>query len=139
MSQIISDVFNEMLGMETQPMPAFDISVEPRFVASIQISGETDEVFVVEAPIASAKRIGEKMFGSTNLRSDEIRDSVGEVVNIIGGNVKGTYPGESSLSLPRVSDETTDAPEIENAESIFVSVAGHPLVVRWSDITSVTV
>ena len=54
MKQIIRNVFDEMLGMDTnttdgQPIPEGD----ERYIASIQISGDSEETLIVEAPTTS--------------------------------------------------------------------------------------
>lgn len=140
MHQIISNVFDEMLAMPTQltDAPAGDFETE-RVVASIRISGSVEELVVVEAPRATACLIGETMFAADpgTLDPAEIRDAVGEVVNMIGGNVKGLYEGESKLSLPCVSEELGSVPsEFGTGFSTCMYVSGLPLLVRWHDLAA---
>lgn len=136
MSQIISNVFDEMLQMPTTPVVANEDMDQHRVVAAIRISGCTEELVVVEAPAATARLIGEIMFAADpgTLAGEEVRDAVGEVVNMIGGNVKGTYDGDSQLSLPCVCEDNGVHEPPEEGERIYVNVAGQPLFVRWQDM-----
>ncbi|MCA9084118.1 MAG: chemotaxis protein CheX [Planctomycetaceae bacterium] len=143
MCQIISNVFDDMLAMPTQVVdrPVSEFNTD-RIVAAIRISGSVEEVVVVEAPTASASLIGETMFAADpgTLASEEICDAVGEVVNMIGGNVKGLYDGDSKLSLPCVSQESGVVDSgFGNGDTVCVNVSGHPVLVRWHDVTPAAV
>jgi chemotaxis protein CheX len=137
MDQIMTSVFDEMLGMVKEPFsPDDEAFSQSRIVASIRISGTADELLVVEAPEQTAALIGATMFAadSDTLQEDDISDAVGEVVNMIGGNVKGTYAGDSELSLPCVGRETEPEAAATAGERLAVRVSGRPLLVRWQDI-----
>src|SRR6056297_15592 len=99
MNQILCNVFEEMLGMSTAvEQPRESDATQQRLLASIRITGAEDELMVLEAPLETAQRIAETMFAADpgTLPDEEVRDAVGEVVNMIGGNVKGTYTQESA-------------------------------------------
>ncbi|MCA9062349.1 MAG: chemotaxis protein CheX [Planctomycetaceae bacterium] len=142
MRQIISNVFDEMLGMPTDPVPDYcDDIVAERVIAAIRISGSLDKLVVVEAPSRTAVAIAENMFACNqeNLSEEEILDAVGEVVNMIGGNVKGMFEGESKLSLPDVSEDSGPLNIPENSEQAVTRVSGHPILVWWQDLCPATV
>ena len=130
--QILHNVFADMLGMEIERIPD-QVFEDPSVVASIKITGEADQVIVVEAPVATANLIAETMFAAEpgTLNEEEVRDATGEVVNIIGGNVKGFFGDQLQLSLPTVSDCRES---LRNGEYMFVSIGGHPAVVRWQTL-----
>ena len=137
--QIVSNVFEEMFDLPTELVASAEFEFkQPRVVASIRISGAVEELVVVEAPDATARMISETMFDADpgTLEPDEIQDAIGEVVNMIGGNIKGMYEGESQLSLPCVTQEC-DAAESgsHSGVQIFINVAGQPLFVSWHDMT----
>lgn len=142
MRQIVSNVFDEMLGMPTLDTDTPHETLEKsRMVASIRISGETEQLVVVEAPMSTAQLIAETMFAadSGSLETTEIRDAVGEIVNMIGGNVKGIYDGESTLSLPCCHDEPggkkLEFDSTDGNERIVLTVSGFPLLVHWHAMT----
>ncbi|HIE97595.1 MAG TPA: chemotaxis protein CheX [Fuerstia sp.] len=143
MNQFVSNVFDEMFGLPTEHLASaqFDVN-QPRIVACIRISGVVEELIVVEAPVATACLISETMFDADpgTLEAEEIRDAIGEVVNIIGGNVKGMYEGESQLSLPCVSEETgTTETESDGGVNMVFDVAGQPMLVRWQNMSPAAV
>jgi hypothetical protein len=60
------------------------------------------------------------------LEDDDIADALGEIANVVGGNVKAALPGPSALSLPDVGE----APAVRNpADQCRVDVLwrGEPL------------
>jgi chemotaxis protein CheX len=72
------------------------------------------------------------------LSEEEIRDAVGEIVNMVGGNLKGIVEGESSLSLPCVGAVSGTAPFDHSFSGLCVSnnCQGDPLIVRVYDRTA---
>jgi len=103
LEQIATDVLNGMLGLDVSPTR--DEPAHPdNLVASIRISGDWQAGLEVFTPVSSARRIAEQMFGTdtSELQDAEIADALGEIANMIGGNLKGMTPGETKLSLPCV-------------------------------------
>lgn len=73
--------------------------------ACVHISGGWAGSVILSCPLTLGTRIACAMF---ELEADDVddellSDAVGEVVNMIGGNVKGLVPGPSQLSLPAVA------------------------------------
>ncbi|MCA9058699.1 MAG: chemotaxis protein CheX [Planctomycetaceae bacterium] len=142
MRQIISNVFDEMLGMPTAPLPdPCDDIVCERIVAAIRITGALDKQVVVEAPSQAAISIAETMFACSadELTEEEILDAVGEVVNMIGGNVKGMFEGDSKLSLPDVSEDNGPLNPPAGSEQAVTLVSGQPVLVWWQDLCAASV
>lgn len=140
MQQIISNVFDSMLELPTSPIEDGSQYCElRRILAAIRITGTINELIVVEAPVETACAIGETMFAADpgTLQEDEISDAVGEIVNMIGGNVKGMHEGDSLLSLPCVSEQEGTCDRFNPCESTWVSVGGNPLLVHWQDMETV--
>ena len=137
MQQILQNVFDIMLEMPTKPAgePGEESGCS-RYVAAIRITGDVNELIVVEAPAETAAVIGETMFAAEpgTLSDDELSDAVGEVVNMIGGNVKGMHNGDSLLSLPCVTRSDEPAERFRQNESLWIHVAGQPLYVHWQDM-----
>lgn len=134
-NQIVSNVFDEMLDLTTEFCDSDSSAFQTeRVVASVRISGELDGVVVVDAPLSTAQRIGETMFSADacDLEDVEICDAVGEIVNMIGGNIKGLSAGDSQLSIPCCSRKTDKVVvEFPLNQEITVTVSGLPLKVGW--------
>lgn len=138
MEQIVSSVFQDMLQMQTTPAAPLDTGADDvNMVASIRITGTTKAMIFVEAPLGTAKGIGENMFAAepNSLQEEEIRDAIGEIANMIGGNVKGMYEGESQLSLPCISNEEHHEFGAGSYDSVSFQVCGLPLQVHWKTPT----
>jgi chemotaxis protein CheX len=103
LEQIAVDVLNGMLGMnavseQTSPLQAEGLT------ASIRISGDWHAGLEVLTTRQGAARLAEQMFGTqmTDLTEGEVADALGEITNMIGGNIKGLTQGDTQLSLPCV-------------------------------------
>jgi len=62
------------------------------------------------------------------LEAEDVDDALGELANVVGGNVKAALPGPSTLGLPQVGE----APGVRNPEDVCrleVLWRGQPLVV----------
>jgi len=60
---------------------------------------------------------------------DLIRDAVGELANVLGGNVKGMLPGPCALSLPRVEAGPSSDEDQTSAQRLWFDCAGQPFSV----------
>lgn len=73
--------------------------------------------------------IASRMFDATaeDLSAEEVDDAVGEMANMIGGNVKSLLGGVAQLSMPTVTRGPRPSfPGTEIAENVAYRVAGHP-------------
>jgi hypothetical protein len=60
------------------------------------------------------------------LPDEDVNDAVGEVLNVVGGSVKGALGGAMSLGLPGVTTSTTPP----SADCIVISWHGAPVFVE---------
>ncbi|GAB5443766.1 MAG: hypothetical protein Fues2KO_41150 [Fuerstiella sp.] len=138
MQQIAWNVFQEMLGLSCSSTDNTLPSDRPRLAALICIFGRTKESLVVETSPETARIIASTMFGAAaeSLSETEVNDAAGEIANMIGGNMKGMFEGESRLSMPCVSlDEPTEP--CDDEQRTWVQVAGHPILIRWRQLDGV--
>lgn len=105
----------------------------PDVHASVQIIGGWHGAVSVRLTGDLARIVASSMFEmpDDDLTRDEIDDAVGEVANMIGGNIKSLLPGPSQLSLPTVGfgDEPPHFPGTVLAEHVAYTIAGQPFVV----------
>lgn len=118
------------LPIETDaPQPSAD---DLHVVGMVNITGNWEGSVLVRCTRPLARSITEAMFGMDpgEASADEIADALGEIANMIGGNVKSLVPGPSQLSLPTVVDyEHLSFPQSEEcARSSFVTENEHMLV-----------
>ena len=136
--QLTGDVCSEMLGLDLAPSAATNrLTDGPVYCAHIGIAGDWQcEICVICTP-ALAQTIASTMFmtGPEDPDEGEIGDAVGELVNILGGNIKGVMPGENSLSLPSVVQ--IDGTQITKMKSdnhdVHFQCASQPMTVRYCE------
>ena len=136
MQEIISNVFEDMLQLPVHSPPSESSFDGQTIIASICISGSSEKQIVVEAPSGTATLIGATMFDVAMDAVDptEIEDAVGEIANMIGGNVKGILPEDAQLSLPSVDHCEKGNPSASAAETTWdFAVSGRPVRVRWQE------
>ncbi|MCA9038310.1 MAG: chemotaxis protein CheX [Planctomycetaceae bacterium] len=137
LQQVVNDVCSGMLGLEMEPSDSMNCDDTDALSAVIRISGGWDSLVQVLTPRRTAVAIASTMFdmGEDQLTEAEIRDAVGEIVNMVGGNLKGIVECESSLSLPCVGESVGAAPFDSSFSGLTVSsrCQGDPMIVRLLD------
>jgi chemotaxis protein CheX len=128
LTQIVGDVFTGLLGTEVEP-PLFAShrsDVLP-VSATVSVSGEWSAKVIFACSESLARRVTADMLetGPSEVTDDDVRDVIGEVVNVIGGNVKSIMPGPSALSLPQAS--------LAGEPSCPIDVASLRLELAWHD------
>lgn len=102
---IVRDVFSTMLGMEAHPSSAQPESLAPFPIAgAVYFTGGFMGAVVIELGYELAYGATAKLMSvdEPSQVDPDVRDSVGELSNMIAGNLKAILPGESMLSMPSV-------------------------------------
>lgn len=123
MREVVESVWLSTVGLsisptvnESPPAAEFD-----RFLfGQAQISGAYTGVVTITCPRPLARQAMSIMcdVDQDSLTESEIRDALGEVTNMISGNVKSLLPGPSSLSLPIVGDNFNDGLSVEGSKLV---------------------
>ncbi|UDY24077.1 chemotaxis protein CheX [Nocardioides sp. Kera G14] len=106
---VVGQVWSSFLGEEQPLLPtpaAAGPFVEPCWSAAVSISGGWDATVTVEVSAELAVALTRLMLGFGDddaLEDGDVADAVGELVNMVGGNIKSLMPGPSVLSLPAVA------------------------------------
>lgn len=119
-----------------EPLAADRVGVR----AWVTVSGAWEGQVSLEMTSATAYEAAARMLGQASVETEDVLDAVGELVNMVGGNVKSLMPAPSVLGLPVViegsfsSAATPDTVECCRAD---LSWEGTPLrvVVRESHRT----
>lgn len=98
--EIATSVWETMLGLSIEDTA--QQAAESYVTSFVQISGAWQGAVAVELSLRLARVSAAALFGKdeSELKDDEIKDAVGEIANVIGGNFKALVPGPSVLSLP---------------------------------------
>lgn len=105
-TEIVSNVCLAMLGLEVEPGPTrVAVPGERAMVACVQITGGWSGAVLVSCSPGFASLAAKTIFACPGQPSlDEERDAIGELGNMIAGNLKALLPGPSFLALPTVGD-----------------------------------
>lgn len=100
--------------------------------ASISIEGAWNGVVVVCCSQRLAQRVAAAMFqcDSEEMREALWSDALGEIANIIGGNVKALLPSPSKLGLPHFH---ADWHPPKSGQAVAFSSEGEPLHIMLVD------
>jgi chemotaxis protein CheX len=120
----VRNVFESMLSMSVSPAPARMPSSVERVTAALHFNGAWTGATLLEVSPDMARTFTSRMLGiEVPARvDDEVLDAMGELVNVIGGNLKIILPSGVGLSLPAVVIGT----------DYSMKIRGGHLVERWT-------
>jgi chemotaxis protein CheX len=105
-AEIARDVWGSFLAMDLADAPDDDAAATgPTMTGCVHVSGEWGCSVILETTSSHAQHAAEAMFAADpgSLSPEEISDALGELTNMVGGNIKGLLPAPSALSLPSVA------------------------------------
>lgn len=122
-------VWESFLDLHAEPAPGAPVSGRV-YTSCVNISGGWDGSVLLVIPAGLATAVAASMFGMqpTDLSEAEITDAVGELANIVGGNVKGLIEEPCGLSLPTVTvgtDYQVTVPGSELERDVALVSEGH--------------
>ena len=104
----VISIWDTVLKLSVQAIPplVFPSRKSGFLTGCIHITGAWGGAVTLDFPVLLARRAAQIMFGLSQdeITIDLMNDCVGELTNILGGNVKALLPGPSFLSLPVVAD-----------------------------------
>jgi len=102
---LTGQVCRTVCGMEPEAQPGATVPTATEVMASVQITGCWQGSVVITCSRAVAEAVTAAMFGTEpgETTPDDLQDAMGEIANMIGGNIKNRMPVPSGLSLPTVA------------------------------------
>lgn len=89
-------------GEPMLPVAARDDEQQDVVHASVGVHGAWSGQVVLEIAPQAAELVARAMLGLDDVGPADVGDAVGELVNMVGGNVKSVMPSPSTLGLPMV-------------------------------------
>jgi len=136
-TEITSSVWRAFLP-ESDDIVAVPASpADASLTGTVFLSGEWNGLVSLTCSSAAATAAAALMFGTSidDVSPSDVLDAVGELVNIVGGNIKGMLPPPTGLSLPSVTDGTLHVDSRAGADLIVdvqLSWMGEPVhVAVW--------
>jgi CheY-specific phosphatase CheX len=102
--QIVLSVFETMMGLEAEESNDPWAPTEQWWTAAVNLSGEWHGAVLVECDQEQACRFAGKFLSIDPAEAGEeiVRDVLGELANMIGGNLKSALMSGIRLSLPSI-------------------------------------
>ncbi len=130
--EIWSAMLSEHAPLMPGDAPAGDIQ------AAVDIAGEWNGTVGLSCSRDAARIATGAIFGlpDDEITEADISDAVGELANVVSGNIKSLVPGPSTLSVPQLHDGSwTDHPgRLALVLEVRFSWVDEPVVVRvWTD------
>jgi CheY-specific phosphatase CheX len=106
---IVEQVWSSFLGEEEPLLPRFDapsaFPADDVWSGAVSVHGGWTGTVTIELSAAVAQSLTRLMLalGEEPLDDGDVADAVGELVNMVGGNIKSLMPGPSALTLPGVA------------------------------------
>ncbi len=102
---ITHDVWSSFLSAETLDVGGELPPGDARVTACVTVSGAWNGAILLECGSDAARDAAAALFMAepAEMSDPDIADALGELVNMVGGNVKGLLPGPSKLSVPSVT------------------------------------
>lgn len=132
---IAAMVMESIVGVVLEPVSGQIPRDRPALTGCVHIAGEWNGAVLVECELPLARRMTAVLFGRAegDVSLDDVRDALGEITNMVGGNVKALLPAPSRLSLPTVvegADYAVTVPRTKPAGVVSFRAGAEILVIR---------
>jgi chemotaxis protein CheX len=131
LDQLLGQIFEALLGgADVYAAPVDDRALA--LTASVSIAGEWPGHVAVSCSEEFARRFAAQLFLTEMVTDADVVDAIGELANVVGGNVKSVVPGPNVLSLPHVVRGTEYLPSAIETVRLDLTWADEPLrVAVW--------
>jgi chemotaxis protein CheX len=117
-TEITSSVWKAFLPESDEIIPIPMVPPNGSLTGTVFISGSWNGLVSLSCSSLAAARAAALMFDAPveDISRADVLDAVGELVNIVGGNLKGMLPSPTGLSLPSVTDGTLHVNTVPGTE-----------------------
>lgn len=134
--RIAAEIWAAMLGLDLEPDRPVDTHAPDERVVTgtVLITGDWEGAVTVQTSHAHAVRATGLMLmmDEAEIVDDDVADTIGELANMAGGNVKSLIEGSCQLSLPSVTsgrDYTVSIPGSKVVQRTAMDCEGELVVV----------
>ena len=127
LDRIVNDVLDVMFSARSEPL----VDTPPgsgQYAAVVSFVGDWKGALLVGCSIPTAEKLAQRLFKLNTVTPDDVADAMGELANMIGGNLKSVLPTGVTLSVPHVAVGTDLAVRIcsgnENKLTLYSCEAG---------------
>lgn len=99
---IVSAIWEAMFGPALQVMPGGEVDSTDVVTSLVGIGGDWRGAVITRVPTRLGIRLTQELVGAQDAPArEQILDAMGELCNIMAGNIKALRPGTSHLAPPR--------------------------------------
>ncbi|RLV48786.1 chemotaxis protein CheX [Nocardioides mangrovicus] len=127
---IVEQVWSSLLEVEPAfgPLPDVDASAGETWTATVTVSGPVAMLIATAMPREAAVDVASRLLMVDDPTTEDVADALGELVNVLGGNLKSMLPGPSTLSLPvTVTGEVAPPSHAEEQGRCVAVLDGRPI------------
>ena len=134
--ELVCAAWTTTLGVDLECRePGLADAPQSGVMASVQIGGAWEGSILIHCSATCANDVAARMFEieAADVSFEEVKDAIGELANIVGGNFKGMLPGTCHISLPTVvegTDYLLAVKGVELASSLDFESGGEVVNVR---------
>lgn len=116
--EIVRSVFETMMGLRARQLSAPWSAAQDRITSAVYLTGDWAGALLIECGRAEACRLAGRflMMDEPPDLDDSVRDVMGELANMIGGNFKCVMTTGIKLSIPSVFDGGSNAVRLCGAQ-----------------------
>lgn len=136
LEQTIASIFQAMMGLDVKVVD-LPWSEEPRRMeATVHITGRWSAVIVLEVTPDQACFLAGRFLSidTPEAVDNDVRDVLGELANMIGGNLKCAVVPDATLSIPEVVDGTNFSVRLCGAGAISRRAFEFDAGVFWASL-----
>ena len=102
---VVQEIFSTMLGTQVTPFESSEVrELSHPVVGAVYFAGNWKGAVLLECerPLSFALTAQLMSIKQPDSLDDDVRDTMGEIVNMIAGNLKSSLPSGTHLSMPSV-------------------------------------
>lgn len=131
---VLREVWCTMLNQDLHEVMEEPMREEKSIAGTVQITGAWEGAVMLQCTERTARVFTAELLGIADheVNTADLDDAVGELANVVGGNIKSLLPGPSALSLPMVTrglDYTNAFPHTRVVQRILGRSADEPFCV----------
>ena len=137
---IVDLVFRTMLGLEVFPCEIQYRPSDQQLTAAVHFAGEWKGAVIVECDKAMARRFATRLMpvdDPETMSNNDVLDAIGELVNMVGGNMKSVMPRGVGLSMPSIVEGSDYSMRICGGNHISRQAFRAELGVFWVTVVEV--
>lgn len=131
--EIAQSIWETMFALPLEAGSGGTLGTDPAMTGAVQIDGAWEGAVMLQCPRVLADRLTSVLFqGDGSPTPDDVRDAMGELTNMLAGNVKALLAEPSRISLPTVAlgaDYELSVVGTQAVATVSFTCEGSPLTV----------